>query len=567
MANPSLSGILKRKFEFVDEDPWYSSSSSSLCSSTCLGRESYEMCLCSDPLEPGPTNCTLTLKPRPVTSILKKTKGMRANGKVHFGTVTVFLFPRCQGFTSVPSRGGCTLGMTWRHADCRKFTVAEHAVDQQCQRREKLQQRWREERLKALKQRWSSSGDMTLEEMNSLIADNMVNEDVQFSTEDLEGRGFPQSYSSKRRRALLRAAGVAHIDREEKRELKRLRLSREDCGCHCQDYCDPETCACSLSGIKCQMDRSNFPCGCSKDGCGNPRGRIEFNSSRVQSHYIRTQMKLELERRLMEEKADQPYRLWSSEQGPSGGGNHSLLPVDDTISLSLPASPALCLSTGLSIEGEDSCSSDMSDSSFSSVQSLDYDAEDGSFPDQHALDMADRSIPHTVGHLHTGTQDLPHTNKTHTNSVQQSFSQNSNFSEADSCTISGAGHHERTLLNLDNTDNLNSNSNYKSLTFEYLDENANQSSDLLLNNSFDAPPTPSPYTDSPDSYMDLSLSSESDLGFFDGFYMYSTCPVQSHLKIDSQPDNICLYQFSRCSSPPQADEPGVSYLESLIGLS
>lgn len=60
-------------------------------------------------------------------------------------------------------------------------------------------------------------------------------------------------YPARKRRALLRAAGVRKIDREEKRELQALRQSREDCGCRCNRVCDPETCSCSLAGIKCQV--------------------------------------------------------------------------------------------------------------------------------------------------------------------------------------------------------------------------------------------------------------------------------------------------------------------------
>lgn len=39
----------------------------------------------------------------------------------------------------------------------------------------------------------------------------------------------------------------------------------------------------------------SFPCGCSRDGCGNMAGRIEFNPIRVRTHYLHTIMKLELE--------------------------------------------------------------------------------------------------------------------------------------------------------------------------------------------------------------------------------------------------------------------------------
>lgn len=39
----------------------------------------------------------------------------------------------------------------------------------------------------------------------------------------------------------------------------------------------------------------SFPCGCSRDGCSNVAGRIEFNPIRVRTHYLHTIMKLELE--------------------------------------------------------------------------------------------------------------------------------------------------------------------------------------------------------------------------------------------------------------------------------
>ena len=52
-----------------------------------------------------------------------------------------------------------------------------------------------------------------------------------------------------------------------------------------------------------QVDRVNFPCGCSRDGCANTSGRIEFNPMRVRTHFIHTLMRLELEKkqRAMEE--------------------------------------------------------------------------------------------------------------------------------------------------------------------------------------------------------------------------------------------------------------------------
>jgi len=65
--------------------------------------------------------------------------------------VTVFSFARCQGFTSVPSRGGCSLGMVQRHCHLRTYTLAEFAAEQRLLRREKLQDRLRQEKLEALR--------------------------------------------------------------------------------------------------------------------------------------------------------------------------------------------------------------------------------------------------------------------------------------------------------------------------------------------------------------------------------------------------------------------------------
>lgn len=94
--------------------------------------------------------------PSIATPIPKKAKKAR-RGNVTFDQVTVFFFPRCQGFTSVPSRGGCTLGMQQHHSMLRTYTLAEFAVEQRLLRREKLLNRLREEKLEALKMMVSSS--------------------------------------------------------------------------------------------------------------------------------------------------------------------------------------------------------------------------------------------------------------------------------------------------------------------------------------------------------------------------------------------------------------------------
>lgn len=143
-------------------------------------------------------------------------------------------------------------------------------------------------------------------EMNgsSSSSDESKSEDetseISLSDGDSEAYGFLQPVTARQRRALLKSAGVRKIDAAEKDECRLLRTSREVCGCTCRGYCDPDTCECSQAGIKCQVDRlkpHEFPCGCTRDGCGNVNGRIEFNPARVKTHFIHTIMKLELEKR------------------------------------------------------------------------------------------------------------------------------------------------------------------------------------------------------------------------------------------------------------------------------
>lgn len=81
----------------------------------------------------------------------------------------------------------------------------------------------------------------------------MSDEDIDVDSVEVDDYFFLQPLPTKRRRALLRAAGVHRIDAEEKQELRAIRLSREECGCDCRLFCDPEACPCSQAGIKCQV--------------------------------------------------------------------------------------------------------------------------------------------------------------------------------------------------------------------------------------------------------------------------------------------------------------------------
>lgn len=47
----------------------------------------------------------------------------------------------------------------------------------------------------------------------------------------------------------------------------------------------------------------SFPCGCTKEGCSNSTGRVEFNPIRVRTHFLHTIMKLELEKSREQQQA------------------------------------------------------------------------------------------------------------------------------------------------------------------------------------------------------------------------------------------------------------------------
>lgn len=229
---------------------------------------------------------------------------------ISFDSVTVYYFPRAQGFTCVPSQGGSTLGMTSQHTHLRKFSISEHATEQRRIHRQLLQQ-LRSEKHIPNGNPISSSDDSDSEEEPS---------DTSEAELDLENYNFLQPVPTRQRRLMLRAAGVRKIDSIEKDECRDIRTSREFCGCGCKNFCDPDTCSCSQAGIKCQVDRLNFPCGCSREYCGNSSGRIEFNPVRVRTHFIHTLMRLELEKKqkLEEQENKKDEMNWMNNERLSG---------------------------------------------------------------------------------------------------------------------------------------------------------------------------------------------------------------------------------------------------------
>lgn len=258
-------------------------------------------------------SCASSTSTSSSTDVPTDSKPKRQKTKsVKFKGVNVFYFPRTQGFICVPSEGGSTLGMGEKHVHRDDFTLAEFAREQRRIHREMLEKQRQEGKLmEGLEARLA---EMEEEEEEGCHSD----EDSDWEFEDLDDYYFLQPVSIRQRRIMLRNSGVKKIDNTEKDTCKQIRQSREQCGCDCKLYCDPKTCACSLAGIKCQVDRLSFPCGCTKDGCANPTGRVEFNPIRVRTHFIHTVMRLELE-----SKCDKNSKSSDSESDEKDSGNLS----------------------------------------------------------------------------------------------------------------------------------------------------------------------------------------------------------------------------------------------------
>ncbi|XP_045910084.1 cysteine/serine-rich nuclear protein 3 [Micropterus dolomieu] len=305
----AMSGILKRKFEEVE-------ASSSPCSSL---RESDDEVSCSESGDSSDSVNPSASGPFTPDSILKREKRLRTR-RVHFENVTVYYFSRRQGFTSVPSQGGSTLGMSNRHSWIRQYSLGEFALEQERIHRDMLRDHLKEEKLNSIKLKLTKNGTVESEEANALTAEDISDDDIDLDNTEVDEYFFLQPLTTKKRRALLRTSGVKKIDVEEKHELRAIRMSREDCGCDCRVFCDPETCACSIAGIKCQVDRMSFPCGCTKEGCSNSTGRVEFNPIRVRTHFLHTIMKLELEKSREQQHAT-PANGYIGDNNDLGSGN------------------------------------------------------------------------------------------------------------------------------------------------------------------------------------------------------------------------------------------------------
>ncbi|KAI3357726.1 hypothetical protein L3Q82_016127, partial [Scortum barcoo] len=213
-AGSSLS--LKRRYEEVDNSSPFSTPKDS--DDDISSSDSADSC---DSLNP-PSSTAFT-----PTSILRQHKPSPGGKRVRFDVVTVYYFPRRQGFTSVPSQGGSSLGMARHHSSIRHYTLGEFAREQETSHRHTLRQHLRQEKLNARKMKLTRNGTVECAQADLLTLEDVSDEDLDVDGVEVDDCFFLQPLPTKRRRALLRASGIARIDAREKAELRAIRLSRE----------------------------------------------------------------------------------------------------------------------------------------------------------------------------------------------------------------------------------------------------------------------------------------------------------------------------------------------------
>lgn len=386
------------------------------------------------------------------------------------------------------------------------------------------------------------------------------------------------------------------------------------------------------------MDRSNFPCGCSHDSCGNSQGRSEFNPGRVRTHYLHTAMRLHLERRRPPDDQEgqrkvpgpggedhQQGREDHQHQHHHGGGVSA---PDDTAGdgcpfgfsaeedgglmfTSMPGtttttstpSTAFCLipePSEVEVVEEKSSSGgggggDRMEAS-SSSSSAPQEAEAGggapitSTSDHHQARDINNGTTHTPASLCTLSRLDSHPPSTADPTpttgppvlLQPVISSTSTPPPPVGPTTPTPGsplHGCRPGVESDADRTPSPSSSSSSSSTDYLNENANEVTDFFGEASLEGFPhgalfsanysssTSSysySYSSSSHGYVDRSVSSDSDLEFFDSDYPLHSAAAKGH----GPPAGLRHLQvFSSCSLPQYPDTPDCCPLESLIGSS
>jgi len=223
----------------------------------------------------------------PTKSLLKKPSSPKGSKKIRFACVREYVFPRKQSFCTLPSTGGCALGMAAAHQQQLTLPMPQHRERLHSKRRKKVRH-WRR------KQRKISENQVASSAINASDLSTSSDSDSDAPEEDLSGVDdwwFLQSISPKKRRKILKSH-ISDVDSQDRLNNRGLRKERDVCGCNCQGVCYPDSCECALNDIPCQVDRDGFPCGCMAGRCGNSAGRRSFNSARVRHHFFKTMYRL-----------------------------------------------------------------------------------------------------------------------------------------------------------------------------------------------------------------------------------------------------------------------------------
>uniref|UniRef100_A0AC34F8J1 Cysteine/serine-rich nuclear protein N-terminal domain-containing protein n=1 Tax=Panagrolaimus sp. ES5 TaxID=591445 RepID=A0AC34F8J1_9BILA len=269
---------------------------------------------------------TLCLPSRTSRRISEKDKKNKKS--VKFGGVAVYYFGRNQSYSAVPSTEGVSLGMEDKHHSSKTYSFYEfaRATTRQNERKwaeirqllEEQKKPRRSPRKKAsIKSIMSHTVEneitKTVQETLASLLDQVVENEKNHSTESdlsdpeveaiiaaesdsedddevfpIPEAEIPQPLEKHVRHAILEQSNIP-LDFSDDSDCQEIRKSRTKCGCSCLNgLCVPETCECSLNGIKCQVDLQGFPCVCAKETCSNLEGRVEFNPLRVRSHYLTT---------------------------------------------------------------------------------------------------------------------------------------------------------------------------------------------------------------------------------------------------------------------------------------
>lgn len=301
------------------------------------------------------------------------------------------------------------------------------------------------------------------------------------------------------------------------------------------------------------MDHTAFPCGCCKEGCENPEGRVEFNQARVQTHFIHTLTRLQLEQgaeSLQEQEA-------VAQAAPASPGEQALA---STFSLAKPP---------VSSELGDSSSSCSSDTTASSSESVSSEVPGG--PAHSALpgpgpglqpSMDDDSLARILSFSDSdlgGEEDEEDEDRGGVGNLDNlsCFHPADFFGTADPMGLGTWAH------------------SYSDLPAGLLDENANLDASCFLNGSLEClgesglPTAPLGLSGSAPGHgssVDLSLSSCDSFELLQTLPDYSLGPHCAVQKGIHSPEHLEIPFFpSPAFSPP--GEASTCFLESILGLS